>query len=79
MYFIKLLFIALMFIFEKLEGRFECETRRRVSCPVCMQLIVTSCVSKEKLVNVAVPGFCRYSVEKTSLKLAQKNETLCDA
>lgn len=59
-----------MFIFAKVGRLFQYETRRQVFCPVCMNLIVTSCVIKDKLMNVSVPGFCKYHMEKISLKLA---------
>lgn len=51
-------------MFEKVERLFEYGTRRHVSSPVCMNLIVTSCVIKDKLVKVSVPGFCRYNLEE---------------
>lgn len=56
--------IAWIFMFEKVERLFEYGIRRHVSSPVCMNLIVTSCVIKDKLVKVSVPGFCRYNLEE---------------
>lgn len=46
---------------KKWKGFFSMELE--VSSPMCMNVIVTSCVIKDKLVNVSVPGLCRYNME----------------